>query len=118
MRMKRVLSLLSGTLMSATSRTSAVIMSLCLRNPLRLEHLLDGVPSHSAHVIHFRVRASGHDALHVVVLEVDPRIVVARVARFHLSGPDQLVIERPASRLTVVVGTVASLDEAEALNDR
>src|SRR6185503_14711962 len=87
-------------------------------NHHRFHHLLDRLIAGAADVITLRSGPRAHDALHFIVLEVDPRVVVARVARLHLARPDQLLIQRPAPWLAIVMRRVASLEESEALYRR
>jgi len=54
-------------------------------NHLRLERVFLDLTIDSRHVVDLRPRARGYHALDLVVLEVDSRVVVARVARLHLA---------------------------------
>ena len=75
-------------------------------------------PFTHAHVVHLRVGPGGYHAAHLIVLEVDPRIVVAGIAGLEFARLDQLQIQRPSRGFRVVVRTVAPLEKAEPFHDR
>src|SRR5262245_26630338 len=103
----------------ARSAVATRRLSVCLecdsRNHFRLHQLLDDLAVDAADVIDVGLRARGDDALDFVVFEVNAGVVVAGVARLHLAGSDQLLIQRASIFFTVVVRRVAALEEAEAL---